>query len=64
MNDFISKCKSPEAEKCKDKIIVLKILKQKKSKEINQRHITEKENLKLDDFSDVNYFNYLRTQKF
>ena len=65
MNDFISKCKYPEAEKCNDKIEILKkILKQKKAKEINQRHTTEKENLKLDEFSDINNLNYLWTQKF
>ena len=65
MNDFISKCKYPEAEKCNDKIEALKkILKQKKAKEINKRHTTEKDNLKLDEFSDVNNLNYLWTQKF
>ena len=65
MDDFISNYKYPEAEKCNEKIEALKkILKQKKSKEINQRHKAEKENLKIDEYSDINNLNDLWTKKF
>jgi len=65
MEDFISQSKYPEAEKCSEKIDALKkILKQKKAKEINQRHNAEKENLKIDQFSDVNNLNFLWEKKF
>ena len=65
MDDFISQSKYPEAEKCSEKIDALKkILKQKKVKEINQRHNVEKENLKIDQFSDVNNLNFLWEKKF
>ena len=65
MNDFISESKYPEAEKCNEKIEALKkILKQKKSKEINRRHNAEKENLKIDQFSDINNLNFLWEKKF
>jgi hypothetical protein len=65
MEDFISQSKYPDAEKCSEKIDALKkILKQKKVKEINQRHNVEKENLKIDQFSDVNNLNFLWEKKF
>ena len=65
MEDFISQSKYPEAEKCNEKIEALKkILKVKKSKEINKRHTAEKENLKIDQFSDENNLNYLWEKKF
>ena len=65
MEDFISQNKYPDAEKCNEKIEALKkIIKQKKSKEINKRHNTEKENLKIDQFSDVNNLNFLWEKKF
>ena len=65
MDDFISNYKYPEAEKCNEKIEALKkILKQKKSKEINQRHKAEKENLKIDEYSDISNLNDLWTKKF
>lgn len=65
MNDFISHNKYPEAEKCNEKIECLKkILKQKNIKETNQRHSAEKENLKIDELSDVNNLNFLWSKKF
>ena len=65
MDDFISQCKYPEAEKCNEKIESLKIiLKQKKSKEINKRHNAEKENLKIDQYSDINNLNFSWEKKF
>ena len=65
MEDFISQSKYPDAEKCSEKIDALKkILKQKKVKEINQMHNVEKENLKIDQFSDVNNLNFLWEKKF
>ena len=65
MDDFISNYKYPEAEKCNEKIEALKkILKHKKSREINQRHKAEKENLKIDEYSDINNLNDLWTKKF
>jgi hypothetical protein len=65
MNDFISRSKYPEAENCNEKIEALKkVLKQKKIKETNQRHNAEKENLKIDEYSDVNNLNFLWSKKF
>ena len=52
LNNFISHYKYHEAEICDNKISALKkVLKQKKAKEINQRHTAEKEHLKIDEFS-------------
>ena len=46
------------------KIFALKkILKQKKTKEINQRHTAEKEHLKIDEFSDMNNLKFFWDQK-
>ena len=65
MNDFIQKCKYPEAEKCNQKIDALKkILKEKKTSELTKRHTVEKENLKVDEYSEVNNLNFLWSQKF
>lgn len=65
MNDFISHSKYPDAEKCNEKIEALKkILKQKKIKETNQRHTAEKENLKIDEYSNINNLNYVWSKKF
>lgn len=65
MDNFISKSKYPDAEKCNEKIEALKkVLKQKKTREINQRHNTEKENLKIDEYSDINNLNFAWSQKF
>ena len=65
MDDFISQSKYPDEEKCNEKIEALKkILKQKKIKEVNKRHIAEKENLKSDEYSDVNNLNFLWSKKF
>ena len=65
MDDFISQYKYPEAEKCNEKIESLKIiLKQKKLKEINKRHNAEKENLKIDQYSDINNLNFSWEKKF
>jgi len=65
MNDFISQSKYPEAEKCNEKIEALKkILKMKKSKEIKKRHNAEKENLKIDQYSDINNLNFSWEKKF
>ena len=65
MDNFISKSKYPDAEKCNEKIEALKkVLKQKKTREIKQRHNTEKENLKIDEYSDINNLNFAWAQKF
>ena len=65
MNNFISHYKYPDAEICDKKIVALKkILKQKKTKEINQRHTAEKEHLKIDEFSDINNLKFLWDKKF
>ena len=57
--------KYSEAELCDKKIIALnKILKRKKIKEINHRHTAEKENLKIDEFSDLNNLKFYWDQKF
>ena len=57
--------KYSEAELCDKKIIALnKILKRKKIKEINHRHAAEKENLKIDEFSDLNNLKFYWDQKF
>ena len=65
MDNFISRCKYPDAEKCNERIEALKkVLKQKKTKEIKKRHNTEKENLKIDEYSDINNLNFSWTQKF
>ena len=64
LNNFISHHKYPEAEKCDKKISALKnILKQKKIKEINQRHTAEKEHLKIDEFSDTNNLKFYYDKK-
>ena len=64
LNNFISHHKYPEAEKCDKKISALKnILKQKKMKEINQRHTAEKEHLKIDEFSDTNNLKFYYDKK-
>jgi hypothetical protein len=65
MDNFISRCKYPDAEKCNERIEALKkVLKQKKTKEIKKRHNTEKENLKIDEYSDINNLNFSWNQKF
>ena len=65
LNNFISHHKYSEAETCDKKISALnKILKQKKLKEINHRHTAEKENLKIDEFSDINNLNFYWDKKF
>lgn len=65
MDNFISHYKYPDAEICDKKITALKkILKQKKTKEINQRHTAEKEHLKIDEFSDINNLKFLWDKKF
>ena len=65
LNNFISHYKYHEAEICDKKISALKkILKQKKAKEINQRHTAEKEHLKIDEFSDINNLKFYWDKKF
>ena len=65
LNNFISHYKYHEAEICDNKISALKkILKQKKAKEINQRHTAEKEHLKIDEFSDINNLKFYWDKKF
>ena len=65
LNNFISHYKYHEAEVCDNKIQALKkILKQKKAKEINQRHTAEKEHLKIDEFSDINNLKFYWDKKF
>ena len=64
LNNFISHYKYTEAETCDKKITALKkVLKQKKTKEIKQRHTAEKEHLKIDEFSDINNLNFYWDQK-
>jgi hypothetical protein len=54
LNNFILHYKYPDAEISDKKIAALKkVLKQKKTKEIKQRHTAEKEHLKIDEFSDI-----------
>lgn len=65
LNNFISHYQYTDAETSDKKITALKnILKQKKIKEINQRHIAEKEHLKIDEFSDLNNLKFYWDKKF
>lgn len=65
MQTFISQSNYPQAEKCNEKIEALKkALKTKKVKEVNLRHMTEKENLKIDHDSDYNELSSELTKKF
>lgn len=64
-NNFISHSKYSEAESIDKKITALKkLLNQKKLKEMKQRHIAEKEHLKIDEFSDINNLQFYWEQKF
>lgn len=64
-NNFISHSKYTEAESIDKKITALKkLLNQKKLKEMKQRHIAEKEHLKIDEFSDINNLQFYWEQKF
>ena len=65
LNNLISHYKYPEAEISDKKIAALKkVLKQKKAKEIKQRHTAEKEHLKIDEFADVNNLKFYWDKKF
>ena len=65
LNNLISHYKYPEAEVSDKKIAALKkVLKQKKAKEIKQRHTAEKEHLKIDEFADVNNLKFYWDKKF
>ena len=65
LNNFILHYKYPDAEISDKKIAALKkVLKQKKTKEIKQRHTAEKEHLKIDEFSDINNLKFFWDNKF
>ena len=65
LNNFVSHNKYPDAEISDKKITALKkALKQKRTKEIKQRHTAEKEHLKIDEFADVNNLKFYWDKKF
>ena len=64
LNNFLTNYNYTNAEKCDKKITVLKkVLKKKKTNELKRRHTLEKENLKIDEFSDMNNLKYFWAQK-
>jgi hypothetical protein len=64
LNNFLTNYNYTKAEKCDKKITVLKkVLKKKKTNELKRRHTLEKENLKIDEFSDMNNLKYFWDQK-
>ena len=65
MENFISNSQYPEAEKCNDKIEILKkLLKSQKTEETKHKHETEKQNLQNNHTSQTNNLNNILTEKF
>lgn len=64
LNNFLTNYNYTRAEKCDKKITVLKkVLKKKKTNELKRRHTAEKENLKIDEFSDMNNLKFFWDKK-